>query len=507
MVKDVLFRTIKIGKQYPGTVALDGIDLEVRRGEIVGLVGENGAGKSTLLRIISCVEQPTSGSMEMHGRKFRGKNLLEANLMGVGMVFQEQSLMKKLSVAQNIFLGRERGFRTLVFINWRRMNVAASKVLEALGLTDILPARRVLELDFATRQMVEIAKVLNIVGDKKDGCLVLLDEPTSVLNEIEIKKLFEKMKMIRNQGNSIIFVSHRLSEVIEISDRIYVFKDGQQTALIERENANEDLLYEKMVGRSTSGEYFKVDRQSDPGEEVILEVRNLALKGYFRNVSFRVRKGEVLGICGVVGSGKEEVCAVLCGDDRPDGGEIRVNNMECHFSDPADALNAGVLSVPKERREEGIIGTLSVAENISLSSMKAISRHNVISDRERSNRAREWIQKLNIKTSGPKEHTETLSGGNAQKVVFARAISGENKVLILNHPTRGVDVGAKEEIYLLIREITQRGIGIVLLGDTLDETISLSSRLIVMKDGFAVAELESPRDNKPSQIDIVRYMM
>ena len=403
MVEDVLFRTRKIGKQYPGTVALEGIDLEVRRGEIVGLVGENGAGKSTLLRIISCVEQPTSGSMEMHGRQFRGRNLLEANLMGVGMVFQEQSLMKKLSVAQNIFFGREKSFRTLSFINWRKMNVAASKVLESLGLKDILPARKVLELDFATRQMVEIAKVLNIAGDKQDGCLILLDEPTSVLNETEIKKLFEKMKMIRDQGNSIIFVSHRLSEVIEISDRIYVFKDGRQTALVERKDANEDLLYEKMVGRSTSGEYFKVDRQTDPGNDVILEVRNLALKGYFKNVSFRVRRGEVLGICGVVGSGKEEVCAVLCGDDRPDAGEIFVNNVECHFSDPADALKAGILSVPKERREEGIIGILSVAENISLSSMKAISRNNVLSDRERSNRAKEWIAEAQHQDLGAEE--------------------------------------------------------------------------------------------------------
>ena len=508
MVEDVLFRTKKIGKQYPGTVALKDIDLEVRRGEIVGLVGENGAGKSTLLRVISCVEQPTSGSMEMHGRQFRGKNLLEANLMGVGMVFQEQSLMKKLSVAQNIFLGREKGFRTMFFVNWRKMNVAASKVLESLGLEDILPARKVIELDFAARQMVEIAKVLNIVGDRQEGCLILLDEPTSVLNETEIKKLFGEMKLIRDQGNSIIFVSHRLSEVIAISDRIYVFKDGQQTALVERKDANEDLLYEKMVGRSTSGEYFKVDRQTDPGEGIILEVKDLALKGYFKNVSFRVRRGEVLGICGVVGSGKEEVCAVLCGDDRPDSGEMFVNNVARHFSDPAAALKAGVLSVPKERREEGIIGILSVAENISLSSMKAISRHSVISDRERSNRAREWIEKLNIKTSGPKEPTETLSGGNAQKVVFARAISGGgNRILILNHPTRGVDVGAKEEIYLLIREITEKGIGVVLLGDTLDETISLSSRLIVMKDGIVVAELDSPRDHKPSQLDVVRYMM
>jgi ribose transport system ATP-binding protein len=386
------------------------------------------------------------------------------------------------------------------------MNKAATKVLESLGI-DILPSTKVLELDFAARQMVEIAKVLNIAGDKQEGCLILLDEPTSVLNEKEIEKLFEQMRIIRDQGNSIIFVSHRLSEVIVISNRIYVFKDGHQSALVERKDANEELLYEKMVGRSSSGEYFKVDRQTTPGTEVLLEVKDLAVRGYFKDVSFRVHRGEVLGICGVVGSGKEEVCAVLCGDDRPDAGEITVNGTICRFSDPADALKAGILSVPKDRREEGVIGILSVEENISLSSLKAVSSHNVLSNRERSNRANEWIAKLNIKTSGPKERTETLSGGNAQKVVFARAISGQNRVLILNHPTRGVDVGAKEEIYLLIREITEKGIGVVLLGDTLDETIGLSSRLLVMKDGLVVAELDAPRDHKPLQIDILRCMM
>ena len=506
-MEDVLFRTRNIGKEYPGTVALKGIDLEVRRGEIVGLVGENGAGKSTLLRIISCVEQPTSGSMEMRGEQFRGRNLLEANHKGVGMVFQEQSLMKNLSVAQNIYLGREKNFRRLGLIDWRRMNAAGASVLDSLGLKGISPTAKVLELDFATRQMVEIAKVLNIVGDSKDGCLILLDEPTSVLNDSEIKMLFEKIKMITRQGNSVIFVSHRLSEVIDISDRIYVFKDGLQTALVDKKDANENLLYEKMVGRGTSSEYFKVSSQTEPDGEVTLEVRNLGLKGYFKGVNFRLHKKEVLGICGVVGSGKEEVCSVLCGDDRSDEGQIFLDGKECHFSDPSAALKSGVLSVPKERREEGIIGSLSIAENISLSSMEAISHHRIISGRARTVRANDWIRKLNIKTSGPKESVETLSGGNAQKVVFARVICGENRVVILNHPTRGVDVGAKEEIYQLIREITEKGIGIVLLGDTLDETISLSSRVIVMKDGLIVAEMESPKNDKPSQFDVVRYMM
>ena len=506
-MEDMLFRVNNIGKEYPGTVALRGSNLEVRRGEVVGLVGENGAGKSTLLRIVACVEQPTAGSMEMRGKPFRGKNLLDANRNGVGMVFQEQSLMKNLTVAQNIYLGREKPFKRLGIIDWRRMNAAGADVLASLGLKGISPASKVMELDFATRQMVEIAKVLNIVGDSKDGCLILLDEPTSVLNDSEIKTLFEKIKMITQQGNSVIFVSHRLSEVLAISDRIYVFKDGLQTALVDGKDANEDLLYEKMVGRTTSGEYFKVNLQAEPGDDVVLEVEDLGMKGYFKDVSFRVRAGEVLGICGVVGSGKEEVCSVLCGDDCPDSGKILVGGKDCRFSNPAEALEAGILSVPKERREEGIIGILSVAENISLSSLGEIRRHRMISGRARDEKALEWIGKLNIKTSGPKVNVETLSGGNAQKVVFARVISGRNRIVILNHPTRGVDVGAKEEIYQLVREITQRGIGVVLLGDTLDETISLSTRLLVMKDGLVVAEMESPKNDKPSQVDVVRYMM
>ncbi len=503
----ILFRTSKLGKQYNGNVALRDIDLEVCRGEIVGLIGENGAGKSTLLRIISCVEQPTSGGMEMHGKRFDCRNPLEANSAGVGMVFQEQSLIKNLTVGHNIFLGKENRYRKLGFIDWRRMNEDARKALRAIGMEGISPERKAMELNFAARQMVEIARVLNMVEDTHGGCLILLDEPTSVLSDAEIRKLFAEMRRIRDQGNSIVFVSHRLSEVIEISDRIYVFKDGERTAIVPKENAKEDFLYEKMVGRSTSGQYFKVDQQTVPGKEVILEVHNLGLRGYFKGVGFQIRKGEVLGVCGVVGSGKEELCAVVCGDERPDEGSIAVEGAFRRFSSPLQAMNAGILEIPKERREEGIIGMLSVAENISLSSMKSISRHGIISNRKKLSRAEEWIRTLDIRTSGAMAAAESLSGGNAQKVVFARAISRGNSVLVMNHPTRGVDVGAKEEIYLLIRELTAKGIGIILLGDTLDECIGLSARIIVMKDGIVTAEFECPPDGKPSQVDVLRYMM
>lgn len=503
----ILFRATKIGKQYPGTTALTDIDLEVRRGEVIGLIGENGAGKSTLLRIIACVEQPTSGTMEMHGEHFTCRNPLEANSKGIGMVFQEQSLIKNLTVGHNIFLGKEGAYKKGFFVDWKRMNADATKALRSVGMEDIPPDKRVVELNYATRQMVEIAKVLNVIGDKEDGCLILLDEPTSVLSDEEIGRLFKEMRRICDKGNSVIFVSHRLSEVIEVSDRIYVFKDGRETAVVDKKDVNEDFLYEKMVGRGTTGEYFKVDKQTMPSDEIVMEAKGLGQKGFFRDVSFRLHKGEVLGVCGVVGAGKEELCAVLCGDEKPTGGSLFIDGKLQRFSSPAAALKAGVLAVPKERREEGIIGGLSIAENISLSSLRSIVRFGFISKRKQKSRTLGWIKKLNIKASGEKERAEALSGGNAQKVVFARAISSDNKVLILNHPTRGVDVGAKEEIYLLVRDITDKGIGVILLGDTLDECIGLSSKIIVMKDGLVGAQFDSPRENKPAQVDILRYMM
>jgi ribose transport system ATP-binding protein len=508
MGDELLLEIRGLGKRYEANTVLHDIDMRIGRAEIVGLIGENGAGKSTLQKIIAGVEQADAGSMLMHGQPFAPRNTAHANSLGVGMVFQEQSLIKNLTVSQNIFLGRETRYSRFGLVDWRSMNKDARAVLATIGISDIPVEKKVLDLDFATRQMVEIAKVLDITGGTSgSGSLVLLDEPTSVLGEEDIQRLFSELGRIKAAGNSVIFVSHRLDEVLQISDRIYIFKDGANVGEVSRKEADESLLYEKMVGRSTTGTYFKTERQSIPMDEVVLSVRNLGQLGSFKDISFELRRREVLGICGVVGSGKEALCSVLCGDESADSGEILVKGARRRFNSPKDALRHGIIAVPKERREEGIVGSLSVAENISMSNYDAIKKGGVVSGRLQAAQTRKWVKELGIKCSGINERAEYLSGGNAQKVVFARVISCGATVLILNNPTRGVDVGAKEEIYSLVRQIAERGVAVILLGDTLDECIGLSSKILVMKDGFIQHEFDAPAASKPSQVEIAKYML
>ncbi len=502
-----MFKAEKISKKYPGTLALQNVDIEIRRGEVTGVIGENGAGKSTLLRIMMGVEQPTTGTMTMNGKTYAPGNPIQVNNMGVGMVFQEQSLIQNLTVGQNIFLGRENEFKKSGFINWKKMNESAEEALSFIGL-DISPRKKISSLDFANRQMVEIAKVLKLVrANAASGSLILLDEPTSVLNDSEVKKLFDQVEILKNEGNSIVFVSHRLDEVMQISDRIYIFKDGEKVGAVDAKDADELLLYAKMVGRSTTGEYYKVNKQTEPKAQTVLEVKNLSLKGYFKNVSFKLHKGEILGICGVVGSGKEKVCEVICGDAVQSSGDLFINGKHVNFSSPNSALKSGILSIPKERRDEGIVGILSVLENITLSSLKSLKRFGLVSRKLQREKAEEWRKNLSIKCSSYKDKINSLSGGNAQKVVFARILSSESNILVLNHPTRGVDVGAKEDIYAIIRDITASGRSVILLGDTLDECIGLSNKIVVMKDGTVTKEFDAPPHNKPEQLDIVKYMM
>lgn len=506
--EEVLFSARDITKSFGGTQALKGVELEVHPGEIVGLVGENGAGKSTLLKIIIGAQPQSSGTMTFHGSPYTPKTPMDANRVGVGMVFQEQSLIVTLNVAQNIFFGHEKEFKQHGVINWGKMRKAAVDVMAAVDISDINPNKKVSDLNFATRQMIEIAKVMNVTKQSgAEHCLILLDEPTSVLNEAEVENLYRQMRKIADQGHAIIFVSHHLNEILEITDRIYVYKDGVSVGSLDTKDATESRLYEMMVGRGTTTEYYHLDRQTKPGEEVLLEARDLGLHGVFKHVSFQLHKGEVLGLCGVVGSGTEEVCEVLCGDEKPSFGQILVRGEEVSFRSPKQALDKGILMIPKERLFEGIVSVLSVEDNIALSNTHVLARGPVVSAKAVREQAERWIRDLRIKTSGPKALLMSLSGGNQQKVVFSRSLASGADILLLNHPTRGVDVGAKEEIYALIRDMTEQGKAVIVLGDTLDECIGLCSRLIFMRDGLITGEVDAGADIKPSQVDVVSFMM
>lgn len=503
-----LFHCENIEMRFPGTYALRGVGMDVYEGEVVGLVGENGAGKSTLLKIILGIQKPTGGTMRMRGQEYAPHTPREANEQGVGMVFQEQSLVTNLTVGQNIFFGEEKRFSKGGFLQYNRMYQEARQILNAIGLKNVRPDKKVSDLDFATRQMVEIAKVLrNVSGHKDKKCLILLDEPTSVLNEGEINALFSEVERLKKEGHSIVFVSHRLDEVIHISDRVYVFRDGQQVGMLRQGEINEDVLYEKMVGHISSGEYYKENRQKKAGERILFEVKDLGLYGCFKDVSFQLHENEVLGICGVIGSGKEELCDTIAGIEEPTSGKMYLNGKRIKPAAPCAAVDAGIVCIPQERNEEGILGSLGIYENITISNLKKVSSHGVVSKKKQVKESCRWIEDLRIKCPDCFANVNSLSGGNAQKVVFARSLHSEAKVLLLNHPTRGVDVGAKEDIYDLIRDAVDRGMGVIVLGDTLDECIGLSSRIIVLKDGLAVKEFACDVGEKPSQVEIVKYMM
>lgn len=505
-----IFECKSIRKQFGSTLALLDVNMEIKQGEIVGLIGENGAGKSTLLKIIMGFQPQTSGTMYVHGKVYEPKKTTDANKLGIGMVYQEQSLLTNMSVAQNIFFGREDAFRAAkVALNWKKMNQAAKAALEYIGNTTIDPKRNVLDYNFSTRQQIEIAKVLSMVLDSGiEHGLIMFDEPTSLLSDAEVEALFVQIRKLKAQGHSVIFVSHRLDEVLRISDRIYVFKDGEAVGELPAGEADEQLLYKMMVGKDSSGEFYHIDEQNTPNwDKVLLEVRQLGLKGVFKDVSFSLHEGEIVGICGVIGSGKEEVCSVVCGDITQSSGKIMVRNREKRFATPYDAKKESILSVPKERRIEGMVGIMSIEDNIALSSLRRITTGPMLKKGRVRALYHHWKERLNIKCPGPEAIVQSLSGGNAQKVVFSRVLASECDILVFNHPTRGVDVGAKEEIYQLIRNLSGQGKCILLLCDTLEETIGLSNNVLVMKDGFITKVIPAEKDNKPSKFTIIENMM
>ena len=469
---EVLFETKGVGKTYGSNTVLHDIDMKIHSGEVIGLIGENGAGKSTLMKLISGVESPSMGEMFYMGKPYVATSIINANKQGIGMVFQEQSLVANLTVAQNIYLGREKKYSKAGLVNWKEMNKDAKKALERVDIK-LEPGKKV----------------------------------TTVLSDDEIQEMYVQIRKMKEAGNGIVFISHHLDEILAITDTIYVFKDGEETAVFPTAEANIDVLYEKMVGRATTGEFYVEAQQRVPSDKVVLEVEDLSLFGIFNHISFKLHEGEVLGLAGLDGSGAEDVCNCLVGQVAPTEGRILMDGKEVRFGNSYQARKAGILSVPKDRRDEGMVSILSIEDNITISSWEHMKNKGFLSGKRIRKTAQKWIKEAGIKCTSPKERISQLSGGNAQKVIFARVLESGCKVLILNHPTRGVDVGAKQEIYRLVREMTAAGHAIIVIGDTLDECLGLSSNVIVFRDGLISGFFDCPVDFKPSQQEVVHFMM
>jgi ribose transport system ATP-binding protein len=505
MPEKALLNLTNVSKAFAGVQALDRVSVEVRPGEVVGLVGENGAGKSTLIRILAGVYRPDSGTLALDDKPLTLTSPRDANLHGIGIVFQEQSLLPNLTVAENIYLGQEKEFSRWGVILWAALRAAAKRQLEKVQLK-IDPGTRTAHLSFAERQMVELAKALALEERTERHLVILLDEPTSVLEQREIDILFERVRALRTRA-SFVFVSHRLDEVLQISDRVYVMKDGKVVTEKPAAETSVPELHRLMVGRELHAEYYREARQQPPTVNVAMQAERLTVQGAYRNVDFTLREGEILGIAGVIGSGREELTRTLFGFLPHSTGKLVVAGKTVRLTSPDQAAALGIGYIPRERRVEGLVLTLPIVPNITLASLRTVMQAGTIQSGKERRLAETWVEKLRVRTPGVDALCLNLSGGNQQKVVLAKWMNASSRVLIFDHPTRGLDVGAKEEVYDLMRTLSEQGIAMVLTADTLEETIGLSHSILVMRDGEVTARFDAMPGSKPAQVDLIRHMV
>jgi ABC-type sugar transport system ATPase subunit len=481
METEPLLRTEGISKSFPGVQALDNVDFEVYPGEILGFVGENGAGKSTLIKILSGVYHKDQGTIWLNGNKVAPRSPQEAQNLGISTIYQELALVPHLSVAENIYLNREpRRVPAIGMVDFRTMNRQAEEILHDLG-ADVPVNKPVRELPVAAQQMVEIAQAVS-----QNASLILMDEPTSALSSKEVDALFELMRRLKERGVPVVFISHRLEEILQVVDRIIVMRDGRRVGTLPISEATEEKIIRMMVGRDV-GLFPKED--ADIGAPV-LEARNLSGDGV-RDVSFTVRKGEILGLAGLVGAGRTDLARLICGVDRLSSGEILVDGESVKISSPADAVKYGIGWVPEDRKQHGLILRMDVKENTTMPILQRISNMlAAVQTKKETEIAGRYVEALSIVTPSLSQAVNNLSGGNQQKVVLAKWLSSEPKALIMDEPTRGVDVGAKAEVHALMSRLAQQGMGILMISSEMPEIIGMSDRVIVMCQGRVTGEFD-----------------
>lgn len=491
---DEILKLVDIKKHFPGAKALDGVSFNVIRGEINALVGENGAGKSTLMNIISGVYKQTSGKLFFEGKELNFDNPKQAQALGISIIHQEFSLIPYLNTAENIFLGRELR-KSNGLLDKKRMKKEAQELLQKIDVMVDLDAM-VDDLSVAQKQFIEIAKALSI-----NAKFLILDEPTAPLTGKEVEHLFELMRTLKKNGVTMIFISHHMDELFEIADRVTVFRDGKFVAIEEIGKLTEDSIIRMMVGRELKDVYPKsiFDKKN---AEVILDVKQLKNKRV-KNVSFKLNKGEILGIAGLVGSSRTEVIRALIGADKTENKEVYIKGKKVSIKNPYDALKAGIALIPEDRKSQGLVIGESIKNNISLVGLyKILNKVGFINKNKESIIAKEYVTSLNIKTPSIEQEVKNLSGGNQQKVVIAKCLNTDCDILIFDEPTRGIDVGAKAEIYKLMRQLVKKGISIIMISSELQEILGMSDRTLVMCKGQIKGELSR---EEASQEKIMYY--
>lgn len=466
-----------ISKFFPGVRALNKVDLTIQKGEVHALCGENGAGKSTLMNILSGNLKPEEGTIILNGQEIHIQNQLHAQALGIAIVYQERSLVESLSVAENIYVENKPQSKA-GFINFERLYSQTEILLARLGLNNIAPSTPVGMLSPANKQMVEIAKALS-----KNPQLLILDEPTASITESEVSILFNIIRELAAQGVSIIYISHRMAEIFQIADTVSVLKDGNYQGTYQVNDITVNDIIKHMVGR----ELLTQEHHSSFTDQVLLEIKKFTGKG-FNNVNFQLRKGEILGLAGLVGAGRTEVARAIFGADPKISGEVIVEGKTVKINHPADAIALGIAYLPEERKDKGLFLEMSIAENMVSANIKSIAPKGFINYEAIKNLATAFKNKLNIITPSIDQKVLNLSGGNQQKVVLAKWLSIEPTVFMVDEATHGVDVGAKAEIYTILRAMAAQGTGILLISSELPELLTLCDRILVMNSGNLVAQ-------------------
>ena len=468
-----------INKSFPGVHVLQNVDFDLKKGEVHILLGENGAGKSTLIKILSGAYSLDSGEIIFEGKQVDIVKPHDAQDLGITTIYQEFNLIPYLSAGQNIYLGREPLSPTTRKLDHKKLLEDTEALFQRLHL-DIDPKAKVVDLGVAEQQMVEIAKALSV-----NSKILIMDEPTSALTDKEIENLFAIIKNIQSHGVSIIYISHRLEEFEEIGNRVTIMRDGEAVKTLEIQDTDLDEMIRHMVGREVGDHYPKVPA---PAGEEILSVKNFTRDKVFQDVNFSVKSGEILGICGLMGAGRTEIVRSIFGIDPKDSGDIFMHGKQIDINHPRQAIKAGIGFLTEKRREEGLVLLLDIAKNITLPSLDDIDLTYKLDKKKEKSIVSEFIESLKIKCTGREQQTETLSGGNQQKVVIAKWLMSKSKIFIMDEPTRGIDVGAKIEVYNLMNSLVAEGNGIILISSDLPEVLGMSDRILVVCRGEIVKE-------------------
>ena len=481
-----------ISKQFPGVKALDDVTLKIRRGRVHAIMGENGAGKSTLMKIITGVFTKDTGELKINGIPVNIRSPIEARKYGISIIYQEFALVPYMSVAQNVFMGKELATKVKLFVDRARVRRESAKLLGRVSL-NINVNKSVADCRVGQQQMIEIAKAIG-----SGSWVVIMDEPTAAITEEEKGRLFDIIRELKAQGVAIIYITHRMAEIFTIADDVTVLRDGQHVITAPVSDVDENMLIKHMVGRELSDIF---DREKAERKDVVLEVKNLTRHGIFEPISFTVKAGEVLGFSGLIGAGRTEIMRCLFGLDKADGGEVFIDGERVNISSPKDAIAAGLCLVSEDRRREGIVPPMTVRENVTIPSLPDLTKMGWVDTKRDAALANEYIEKLSIKTPSPEQKIANLSGGNQQKVCLAKWLALGPKIIILDEPTRGIDVGAKMEIHDLIEDLAKAGIAVILISSELPEVLGASDRIIVLKEGRKTGEFEV--DASVTQEDIM----